>query len=250
MPWFDVSAASRMLPHQCHHLARQLRAASGSSNRWLSRQKRDVFVKQRAQQGFRSRAAFKLTEIALQNKPPLFHSNATVVEFGASPGSWTQAASRYCKFVIAVDLQPMTTVDLSNVHFIHGDARDPLVHVQIERAMRNHAVDGKADLVLSDMAPAASGMASLDHIRQMSLCESAYESALQWLKPAVGVLLMKCTRGGEEVAFRQSILQSGTFSSCKFIKPAASRQDSREMYLLCQGFRGSSIEKDIDSSIA
>jgi 23S rRNA (uridine2552-2'-O)-methyltransferase len=199
-------------------------AKSKSSRRWLAEHFDDQYVKQAQQQGLRSRAAFKLTE--LDEKYQLLKKGMRVVDLGSAPGSWTQVVQRALGSsgqIIALDILPMDP--LEDVTFIEGDFTEdePL-------ALLEQALDGQnVDLVLSDMAPNMSGMGAVDQPRAMYLAELALAFAEQWLEPG-GSFVVKVFHGE---GFDNFVLQTRSlFDKVQIRKPSASRPRSREVYIL------------------
>jgi 23S rRNA (uridine2552-2'-O)-methyltransferase len=199
------------------------------SKAWKRRQMNDPFVKQAKEEGYRARAAFKLLEI--DDKDHIFKGVKRVVDLGAAPGSWCQVARRVLgpeARVIGLDLLEMDPI--AGVDFIHGDFREDEVLAQLEALL-----DGeKVDLVLSDMAPNLSGIAPSDQARSVHLAELALAFARDWLDPR-GFLVVKVFQGAGFddllTEFRRS------FTAVKVRKPAASRPESREVYLVGHGCR-------------
>jgi 23S rRNA (uridine2552-2'-O)-methyltransferase len=199
------------------------------STRWLQRQKKDPFVKQAQQSDYRSRAIYKLEEI--DEKDHLFRKGQTVVDLGAAPGSWSQYVARQTGSqgkVIAIDILPVKEID--NVLFIKGDFTEQSVYEQCLQSLNGN----KADLVISDMAPNISGIKSSDQARSMALAEMALELACQVLKPG-GDLLVKVFEGEGVAEFRQQLKEH--FQQVLTRKPKASRDNSREFYILARTFR-------------
>ncbi len=200
----------------------------GSSRCWLERQARDPYVRRAREEGYRSRAAYKLLELDRRHR--LLRPGMTVVDLGASPGGWSQVAARRVGRrgrVVALDLLPMDPIP--GVTFIQGDFREegPL------RALLE-AVDGRAvDLVLSDMAPNLSGLRAVDQPRVMHLAELALELARQVLRPG-GALLVKAFQGEGLDAYRDEL--RSCFEKVIHAKPQASRAASRELYLLALNY--------------
>ncbi len=205
------------------------RGRKPSSTRWLQRQLNDPYVQQAQERGYRSRAAFKLVE--LDEKYRLVKPGARVVDLGAAPGGWTQVAVAKAGrngLVIAVDLQEVESVT-GAVH-IKGDIYD---HDIIDRIA--DALGGPATLVMSDMAAPATGHAQTDHLRIMALVEAAYDVAQHLLAPG-GAFVAKVLAGGAEREMLERLKRD--FARVHHAKPAASRADSREMYLVAMGYRG------------
>jgi 23S rRNA (uridine2552-2'-O)-methyltransferase len=201
-------------------------ARSKSSGRWLAEHFDDPYVKQAQQQGLRSRAAFKLLE--LQEKYKLIRPGMTVVDLGAAPGGWSQVVSPLVGSrgrVIALDILPMPPVP--GVEFIHGDFTEDEPLQALERALEGAGVD----LVLSDMAPNMSGMATVDQARSMYLAELALEFSRAHLKPG-GDLVVKLFQGADFDGFVREV--RSLFGKVQVIKPKASRSRSNEVYLLAR----------------
>jgi 23S rRNA (uridine2552-2'-O)-methyltransferase len=202
-------------------------ARSKSSGRWLAEHFDDPYVKQAQQQGWRSRAAFKLIE--LQEKYALIRPGMTVVDLGAAPGGWCQVAGPLVGArgrVIALDILPMAPVP--GVEFIHGDFTEDEPLQALVRMLEGNEVD----LVLSDMAPNMSGMATVDQAKSMYLAELALEFARAHLKPG-GDLVVKLFQGADFDGFVREV--RSLFGKVQVIKPKASRARSNEVYLLARG---------------
>lgn len=202
---------------------------SKSSSRWLQEHAKDPYVKRAHQEGWRSRAAFKLEEI--QRAEKLIKPGMNVVDLGAAPGGWSQFAVRQLQGrgeIFALDILPMPGI--SGVTFIEGDFREPQI---LEKLL--HALSGrKVDLVLSDMAPNMSGIDSVDQPRAMDLAELALDFAGQVLKPG-GDLLVKVFQGAGFQEFVAGARRQ--FETVRLRKPDASRARSAELYLLARQFR-------------
>jgi 23S rRNA (uridine2552-2'-O)-methyltransferase len=202
-------------------------ARSKSSRRWLAEHFDDPYVKQAQQQGLRSRAAFKLLE--LQEKYQLIQPGMTVIDLGAAPGGWCQVARPLVGprgRVIALDILPMGPVE--GVEFIHGDFTEDEPLQRLEQALGETG----ADLVLSDMAPNISGMATVDQAKAMYLAELALEFSRSHLKPG-GDLVVKVFQGSDFDNFVRDV--RSLFAKVQVIKPKASRPRSKEVYLLARG---------------
>lgn len=207
-----------------------------SSRQWYQRHVRDSFVKQANEQGYRSRASFKLIEI--NQKENLFFPGARVVDLGAAPGGWSQVAAQgvgRTGTVVALDLLPM--VPLEGVEFIQGDLKEAQTLSRLLEVLSDH----KADLVISDMAPNISGIKTVDIARSCYLAELALDLARQALKEK-GSFLVKLFQGAGIDDFRAQLLQF--FREVKFKKPKASREASKEIYLLAKGYSGFSRYTD------
>lgn len=202
---------------------------SKSSTRWLHEHFADPFVRRAHVEGMRSRAAYKLEE--LLERDLVLRPGMVVVDLGAAPGGWSQVAQEWLKGrgrVIALDILAMDP--LPGVEFIEGDFTDDAVLEQLTQLIG----DVKVDLVLSDMAPNMSGVASVDQVRSTMLAELALEFAQSRLKKG-GAFLVKLFQGeGFDAYLKQ--LRSG-FDKLSLRKPKASRGRSREIYALATGFK-------------
>ncbi len=206
------------------------RGRSQSSRRWLERQLNDPYVARAKREGFRARAAYKLSEI--DDKVHFLKKGAHVVDLGAAPGGWSQVAAKRVNApregrVVAIDIlpmQPVAGVDFMQLDFLDSDAPERL------KAM----LAGEAHVVLSDMAANATGHTRTDHLKIIALVEAAAAFAREVLKPG-GTFLAKVLQGGTEAALLASLKRD--FRQVKHIKPPASRADSAELYLLASGFR-------------
>lgn len=201
-----------------------------SSERWLARNARDKFVKRAREEGARSRAAYKLEEI--DRRDHLLRPGMKVVDLGAAPGGWSQYAIGRVGGtgrVLALDLLPMEPIP--EVEFIEGDfSEQPVLDLLMERL---HGV--QVDLVISDMAPNMSGVASVDQARSIHLAELALDFADKTLKSG-GSLLMKTFQGGGFTELYERMRRR--FAKLVTRKPEASRAESSEIYLLGKGFKG------------
>src|SRR5690606_10238352 len=199
-----------------------------SSRRWLKEHERDVYVKRAREEGYRSRAAFKLQEI--QRTDRILRPGMTLVDLGAAPGGWSQLAAQVLRGkgrIIALDILPMD--EIAGVEFIMGDFTSEAVLEQLEQALGGDRVH----LVLSDMAPNMSGIADVDHDRSMYLVELALGFAKMPLAPG-GDFLVKVFQGRSFHPFLLELRQR--FRTVKVRKPPASRQRSSELYLLARDF--------------
>jgi 23S rRNA (uridine2552-2'-O)-methyltransferase len=200
-----------------------------SSRAWLERQITDPYVARAKREGFRSRAAYKLAEIDDQYR--LLKPGARVIDLGAAPGGWSEVAARRAGprgRVVAIDILEMKPV--AGVEFLQLDFLDETAPGRIKAML-----DGKADVVLSDMAANATGHRQTDHLRIMALAEAAAHFAREVLAEG-GSFLCKVLQGGTEAALLAELKRD--FASVKHVKPPASRTDSAELYLLARGFRG------------
>ncbi len=204
-------------------------AKKSSSARWKQRQSSDPYVQRARQEGWRSRAVYKLQEI--DRKQRLFRRGAVVIDLGAAPGGWSQyAAGKVLPQgrVIALDLldiEPLDGVEFRQCDFTEDDALQWL---------QDTLCEAKADIVMSDMAPNISGMRSVDQPRSMYLTELALDLAVQTLKSG-GAFVTKVFMGEGFDELVQGCRER--FASVKVQKPAASRAESRETYIAARGFR-------------
>jgi 23S rRNA (uridine2552-2'-O)-methyltransferase len=205
-----------------------------SSKLWLERQLNDPYVAQAKRDGFRSRAAYKLQEI--DDKYHFLKPGQSVVDLGAAPGGWSQIAAKRVGSasgrgkVVAIDLLEMGEIPgvaFAQLDFLADDAPDRL------RAM----LGGGADVVMSDMAANTTGHRKTDQLRIIGLVENAAAFASEVLNPG-GIFLAKVFQSGADADLLAQLKRD--FASVKHVKPAASRQDSSERYVLAMGFRGGS----------
>ncbi len=200
-----------------------------SSNRWLQRQLNDPYVAEAKRQGYRSRAAFKL--IQLDEKYHFLGKGKTIVDLGCAPGGWTQVAALKNKGegqIVGMDLLPTEPIEgavLLQQDFTADEAP----------AMIKALLNGPADVVMSDMAANTTGVQNIDHLRTLGLVEMAYDFAKEILAVG-GIFIAKVFQGGTEQNLLNDMKQH--FSKVTHYKPDASRQDSVEMYVVAQGFKG------------
>ena len=204
-----------------------------SNRAWIERHLTDPYVKRATEHGYRSRAAYKLSEI--DDKDRFLRPGSTVVDLGAAPGSWTQVVcerlgrgGKVSGKVIALDLLPVEP--LPGTDFIQGDFREESVEAELEKRLEG----ARVDVVLSDMAPNLSGIAAADAARSLHLGELALDFAVKHLK-ADGVFLVKAFHGSGYSQFVERLKRS--FRTVAVRKPAASRESSSEVYLLARGLR-------------
>jgi 23S rRNA (uridine2552-2'-O)-methyltransferase len=211
---------------------RTARKRSLSSTLWLERQLNDPFVAQAKREGFRSRAAYKLVEIA--EKYRLFKKGQRIVDLGAAPGGWSQIAARSVGSaegqgrVVGIDLLEIEPI--AGVEFRVMDFHDPAAPAALT-AMLGAPADG----VMSDMAANATGHRKTDHLRIVGLAELAADFARGVLAPG-GFFLAKVLHGGTEGELLAALKRD--FAPVRHLKPKASRADSAELYVLATGFRG------------
>ncbi|NPD21089.1 RlmE family RNA methyltransferase [Alterinioella nitratireducens] len=208
-----------------------------SSTLWLERQLNDPYVQRAKREGYRGRAAFKIEEI--DDKFRFLVPGARVVDLGCAPGGWLQIAvprinalgeksGKRMGRIIGIDLQEVEPVPGAEIHvldFLEDDADDKV----------KGWLDGKADLVMSDMAAASSGHKQTDHLRIMALCEAAAYFAFDVLEEG-GTFVAKVLAGGAEGDLQKVLKQK--FTKVAYMKPGASRSDSSEKFVVATGFRG------------
>jgi 23S rRNA (uridine2552-2'-O)-methyltransferase len=195
-----------------------------SSKAWMHEHINDEFVKRAQKEGYRARAAYKLTEI--DDKDKLIKPGMTIVDLGATPGSWSQVVMQRLKGqgrIIALDLLEMEPI--KGVEFIQGDFREDAVLKQLENSLNGKQVD----LVIADMAPNITGITIVDQAGAAYLTELALEFSKEWLKPN-GNFLVKVFigEGFDEILKNMRLL----FDKVVTRKPKASRGRSNEVYLL------------------
>ncbi len=205
-----------------------------SNPEWIRRHLADPFVKAATKHGYRARSAYKLAEI--DDRDRLLKPGSVVIDLGAAPGSWSQVVRERLTDrhgavrgrIIALDVLPMDP--LPDVTFIQGDFRETEVEARLVAALGGE----RADVILSDMAPNLSGIASVDAARSGHLCELALAFAQAHLKPG-GALLVKAFQGSGYSQFVEALKKA--FTNVVVRKPAASRDSSSETYLLARGLR-------------
>jgi len=200
-----------------------------SSQKWLERQLNDPYVARAKREGYRSRAAFKLLEI--DEKYHILKSGQRIVDLGAAPGGWSQIAAKKVGpkgKVVGIDLlpiDPMAGVEFIQLDFLDESAPGKLIEM----------LGGPADVVMSDMAANTTGHKKTDHLRIIGLAEAAIYFAREILAPG-GAFLAKVFQGGTENQLLNDLKRD--FAVVRHVKPAASRADSAELYVLATGFRG------------
>ena len=204
-----------------------------ASKLWLERQLNDPYVARARREGLRSRAAYKLAEI--DDKFHLLKPGARVADLGAAPGGWSQVAAKRIGAgapkggkVVAIDLLDMPAI--AGVDFLKLDFLDPAAPDRLKAMLA-----GPADVVLSDMAANATGHRKTDHLKIVALAEIAAMFAREVLREG-GAFLCKVLQGGTEGELLADLKRD--FATVKHVKPAASRADSAELYVLATGFRG------------
>jgi len=207
---------------------RSARRRKPSSTQWLQRQLNDPYVAAARRHGYRSRAAFKLIE--LDQRFGLLRPRARVVDLGCAPGGWTRVAVERVGpqgRVVGIDL--VATAPLAGATLLRADLREPDTVAMIRAAL-----GGTANLVLSDMAPPATGHAATDHLRVVALAEAAWSTAEDLLEPG-GAFVAKVFQGGAEGELLDRLKRS--FAELRHAKPPASRAESAETYVVAKGFR-------------
>ena len=202
------------------------------STRWLERQLNDPYVKRAKAEGYRSRAAYKLME--LDERFGFLKGAKRVIDLGIAPGGWAQVVRKNCPkaHVVGIDLlpvEPLVGVIIAQMDFMADEAPDWLME----------ALDGPADIVLSDMAANTVGHPQTDHLRTMGLVEAGLDFACQVLRPG-GHFVAKVLAGGADNDLVAALKRN--FTSVKHAKPPASRKGSSEWYVIASGFKGRAEE--------
>ena len=199
-------------------------------NAWVRERKRDYYYRKAKQEKFRSRASYKLLQAAKKYK--FIKPGYVVVDLGAAPGGWTQAAQSLVDdsgFVLAVDLKQIESFDESNVRTVIGDVSEPQT-VKVILELLPHS----ADVVVSDVAPNVSGIWELDNARQIDLAEQSLKVAASVLRYG-GNFFVKVFQGSSTNRFINEVRQQ--FSFVKMVKPRASRSKSAELYVLGMNYK-------------
>jgi 23S rRNA (uridine2552-2'-O)-methyltransferase len=202
---------------------------SHSSKQWLRRHVNDPYVQRSKKEGYRSRSAYKLTEIDERDK--VLRPGMLVVDLGAAPGGWSQVVAKRVGAsgsVVAIDLLPMDPI--AGVTILEADFASEAGLAAVERSIHGR----KADLVLSDMAPNMSGIAVSDQARSMELAEIARDFAQLHLQ-AEGVFIVKVFQGAGYDEYLRSLRNA--FRNVVARKPASSRGESAEQYLVARGLK-------------
>jgi len=204
-----------------------------SSQKWLERQLNDPYVARAKREGYRSRAAYKLLEI--DEKYKVLKPGQKIVDLGAAPGGWSQIAAKVVGpkgKVVGIDLlpiDPMPGVEFIQLDFLDESAPGKLIEM----------LGGPADIVMSDMAANTTGHKKTDHLRIIGLAEAAIYFAREILAPG-GAFIAKVFQGGTENQLLSDLKRD--FAVVRHVKPAASRADSAELYVMATGFRGRADE--------
>jgi 23S rRNA (uridine2552-2'-O)-methyltransferase len=201
------------------------RGRTSSSRAWLQRQLNDPYVAAAKAKGYRSRAAFKLVE--MDEKFHFLKKGAKVLDLGAAPGGWSQVAAAKGATVVAADVLEME--EIPGVTFFKADLTDTDVPDMLKQAL-----DGPADVVMTDMAAPTTGHRATDHIRTIALVEIALAVALDTLKPG-GAFVGKVFQGGSSSQLLAELKKA--FREVKHVKPPASRAESVELYVVALGFK-------------
>ena len=221
---------SRKPPSSVSSSSKGTKARSKSSAGWLREHESDIYVQRSREDGYRSRASYKLLELCEKDK--LIEPGMTVVDLGAAPGGWCQVAAELVGdngVVIASDILPMDS--LAGVQFVQGDFTEDAVFEQIMAVIGDLPVD----LVISDMAPNMSGMKAVDQPRAMYLVELALDMADRVLKPG-GAFVAKVFQGEGFDSWLNEVRQR--YQRVVTRKPDASRARSREVYIVAKGYTG------------
>ncbi|HEX8301084.1 RlmE family RNA methyltransferase [Sphingomonas sp.] len=211
-----------------HTRVKTSRGRTPQSNRWLERQLNDPYVKKAKAEGYRSRAAYKLTE--LDEKFGFLKGAKRVVDLGLAPGGWTQVIRRKLPkaAIVGIDLLPVDPIEgatILQMDFMDDAAPDRLIE----------ALGGQPDLVISDMAANTVGHPQTDALRTMALVELALDFAVRQLEPG-GTFVSKVFAGGADSAMVAELKRN--FTTVKHAKPPASRKGSVEWFVVAQGFKG------------
>jgi len=204
---------------------------------WLARHRSDPFVRRAREEGKRSRAAFKLSEI-LDRFSIRLRKGGVAIDLGAAPGAWSEELARRlgkAGLVIAIDRLPMQPI--AGVHFVQGDFTTPEVQQAVERLLAGR----KANVVVSDAAPDLCGIAFVDQARSIELAKAAFALARCWLAER-GAFVVKTFRGEGWQQLRTEL--AAAFDELRAFKPAASRAQSAEIYLVGLGFRRAGLNGD------
>jgi 23S rRNA (uridine2552-2'-O)-methyltransferase len=197
---------------------------------WVNQRKREYYYRKAKSENFRSRASYKLLQAV--KKYEFIKPGYIILDLGASPGGWTQAALQLVEesgFVLAVDIKPITPFDALNALALTGDITEPKTLQDIQKFLPS-----QPDVVISDISPNVSGIWELDHARQIDLANHALNIATSVLKPK-GNFFVKVFQGATTKKFVEEIKRN--FSFVKLVKPKASRSKSAELYVLGMKFR-------------
>jgi len=211
-------------------MVERIRTAKGrkvSSTKWIERQLSDPYVKKARQEGYRSRAAYKLIE--LDERFKLLGGVKRVIDLGIAPGGWTQVVRKRAPQAVVVGIDFLPTDPIDGATILHLDFMDDTAP-----GLLKDALGGPADIVLSDMAANTVGHPQTDHLRTMALVEAGLEFAGEVLRPG-GAYVAKVLAGGADNNLVAELKRR--FTTVKHAKPPASRKDSSEWYVVAQGFK-------------
>ena len=197
------------------------------SKNWVNKQRRDIYVRQSKVDGYRARSAYKLIEI--DEKFKIFKGGLSVIDIGAAPGSWSQYAHKVAKSgkLISIDLKKMEPI--GNSVQIQGDFTEEQTQEEIKRN-----INGKVDVVMSDMAVDTTGIKNIDSIQTGELCKEAMFFAKDLMKEN-GYFISKIFMGG---TFNEIVAEGKKyFKEVKVFKPKSSRKDSKESFIICRKIR-------------
>ena len=209
----------------------RIRTAKGrkvSSTRWIERQLSDPYVRKAKQEGYRSRAAYKLIE--LDERFKFLAGAKRIIDLGIAPGGWTQVVRKQVPQALVVGIDFLPTDPIDGATILQLDFMDESAPQQLREAL-----GGPADVVLSDMAANTTGHKKTDHLRIIGLAEAAIYFAREILAPG-GAFVAKVFQGGTENQLLGDLKRD--FAVVRHVKPSASRADSAELYVLATGFRG------------
>ena len=221
-------------PTRAHTRVKTSRGRTPQSTRWLERQLNDPYVKKAKAEGYRSRAAYKLTE--LDEKFAFLKGKKRVIDLGLAPGGWTQVCRRMIPkaAIVGIDLLPVDPIDGAEI--LQMDFMDDAAPARLIEAL-----GGAPDLVLSDMAANTVGHPQTDALRTMGLVEAALDFAIDVLAPG-GAFVSKVFAGGADSVLVAELKRN--FATVKHAKPPASRKGSVEWFVVAQGFKGRPEPKD------
>ena len=197
------------------------------SKNWVNKQRRDIYVRQSKVDGYRARSAYKLTEI--DEKFKIFKGGLSVIDIGAAPGSWSQYALKVAKSgkLVSIDLKKMEPI--GNSVQIQGDFTEEKTQEEIKKN-----INGKVDVVMSDMAVDTTGIKNIDSIQTGELCKEAMFFAKDLMKEN-GYFISKIFMGG---TFNEIVAEGKKyFKEVKVFKPKSSRKDSKESFIICRKIR-------------
>ncbi|KAJ7305945.1 hypothetical protein JRQ81_010311 [Phrynocephalus forsythii] len=231
---------------QCRriHTAGPYLGKTGADHRWLERQFSDPYVKKARQQAYRCRSAFKLLEI--DDKHRILRPGQHVIDCGTAPGAWAQVAVQRVNaagsdpnaptgFVLGIDLHHISPLEGAAL-LPFSDVTDPKTQKKIQEMLP----EGKSDVILSDMAPNATGVREIDQLKSIQLCLSLLDLAQQVLEPG-GTILCKFWQGRDGSLLQKRLMEH--FKEVKLLKPPASRQESAETYYLAKSYKtGSAVQ--------